>query len=119
MPPPSGHAPPWLFSFVDLAFLLLIAMTQIAGAADRKPDLGEFKVPRIHEDSTAQLPDGARERWQLRVHPPAGGIGTLSGPSTGHALGRTDPARGPVPRPAGKESGEFEPARVHDGAPSP
>ena len=67
-------APAWLFSFVDLAFLLLIAMTQVGG--DPVPEvvnLGEMVVPKIAEDSTASLPSSAPERWQLRVHPPAEG----------------------------------------------
>jgi hypothetical protein len=66
----SEHAPAWLFSFVDLAFLLLIALTQVGGGP-RAVDLGEIVVPRVNEDATAALTSGARERWQLRVHPPA------------------------------------------------
>lgn len=64
----SDHAPVWLFSFVDLAFLLLIAMTQIARQADA-PELGELVVPRIRGEASAPLPDAAPDRWQLRVHP--------------------------------------------------
>lgn len=60
--------PAWLFSFVDLAFLLLIAMTQL-GSADVMPDLGEVRVPRLHTQTDAALPTDASDRWQLRVHP--------------------------------------------------
>jgi hypothetical protein len=66
----SGNAPAWLFSFVDLAFLLLIAMTQLAEDTDKKaPELGEIVVPRIHEEAAASLSAAAHERWQLRIHP--------------------------------------------------
>ena len=66
----SETAPAWLFSFVDLAFLLLIALTQVGGGP-RAVDLGEIIVPRVNQDATSSLPAGARERWQLRIHPPA------------------------------------------------
>jgi hypothetical protein len=66
----SESAPAWLFSFVDLAFLLLIALTQVGGGP-RAVDLGEVVVPRVNEAGTAAIAPGASERWQLRVHPPA------------------------------------------------
>jgi hypothetical protein len=66
----SENAPAWLFSFVDLAFLLLIALTQVGGGP-RAVDLGEIVVPRVNEAGTATLAPGAQQRWQLRVHPPA------------------------------------------------
>jgi len=68
-----AQAPAWLFSFVDLAFLLLIAMTQIGGNAEEAPVFGEVVVPRVEEDgeATRELPAGAADRWQLRVHPAA------------------------------------------------
>ena len=41
----SGNAPSWLFSFVDLAFLSLIVMTQMASNVDTAaPDLGDMVV---------------------------------------------------------------------------
>ena len=60
--------PAWLFSFVDLAFLLVIAMTQLA--AEPGPDFGEIVVPRIRAAATDDLPAQTLERWQLRIHPP-------------------------------------------------
>lgn len=63
----SASAPSWLFSFVDLAFLLLIAMTQLADPS--APDLGEMAVPRIPKDATAALPAASSDAWQIRVHP--------------------------------------------------
>jgi hypothetical protein len=71
--PSGGNAPSWLFSFVDLAFLVLIAITQLAPDEGSAPDLGALAVPRIGRESTAELPAGARDRWQLRVHPPGAG----------------------------------------------
>jgi hypothetical protein len=66
----SGGAPPWLFSFVDLAFLMVIAMTQLAAdAGSEAPDLGEMIVPRISSESSQDMPQSASEAWQLRVHP--------------------------------------------------
>jgi hypothetical protein len=65
---PTHHAPVWLFSFVDLAFLLLIAMTQLDEGRELAVQLGEIVVPRIHA-SAEGMPSAAAARWQLRVHP--------------------------------------------------
>ena len=62
--------PAWMFSFIDLAFLLLIAMTQLAADAGRAPDLGEIIVPRIDASAVEDLPRAANHAWQLRIHPP-------------------------------------------------
>lgn len=62
----SSHAPAWLFAFVDLAFLLLLGMTQLESST---LDLGEIVVPRIGGEAAGELQIGAREVWQLRVHP--------------------------------------------------
>jgi hypothetical protein len=68
----SPGAPSWLFSFVDLAFLMLIAMTQLAPDPSRQaPDLGEMIVPRISEKSSGEMPGDAARAWQLRIHPPS------------------------------------------------
>ena len=66
----TDHAPAWLFSFVDLAFLLLIAMTQVGVESNGiAMELGEIVIPRIQSDATQDLVDGDAKRWQLRVHP--------------------------------------------------
>jgi hypothetical protein len=65
---PTHHAPVWLFSFVDLAFLLLIAMTQLDEGRELAIELGEIVVPKIHA-SAEGMPSSAAARWQLRVHP--------------------------------------------------
>lgn len=66
--PDHNHAPAWLFAFVDLAFMLLIAMTQV-GVDDPALDLGEIAVPKIRSESADELPASMNDRWQLRVHP--------------------------------------------------
>ncbi len=68
----SGGAPAWLFSFVDLAFLMLIAMTLVAAEKAGAPEIGEMAIPRIGEEASKELSSGmAGEFWQLRVHPPS------------------------------------------------
>ncbi|HET6304328.1 MAG TPA: hypothetical protein VFG80_06060 [Myxococcota bacterium] len=68
------HTPAWLFSFVDLAFLLLLALTQIGvEPGGITVDLGEILVPRIRTDEARDLPAAPQQRWQLRVHPPVAG----------------------------------------------
>ena len=64
---PTGNAPSWLFAFVDLAFLLLLGMTQLPGSPNA-PELGQMPVPKIGGDLPADLPAGADDLWQLRVH---------------------------------------------------
>ncbi len=67
----QGGAPSWLFSFVDLAFLMLIAMILIASDKAGAPELGEMAVPRIGEEASKELAGGlAGKAWQLRVHQP-------------------------------------------------
>jgi len=69
----SGNAPSWLFSFVDLAFLLLIAMTQLADEAPG-PDLGDIIVPKIEQSALAPANAEQNQPWQLRIHPPEEGV---------------------------------------------
>ena len=71
----DGAAPAWLFSFVDLAFLMLIAMTQLAPDPGAKiPNLGEMIVPKVGAAASTEMGDSAAEVWQLRVHPPEDGL---------------------------------------------
>ena len=73
-------APIWLFSFVDLAFLLLIAFTQIGLPASTDPvEIVELEIPRIHGRGRPPAPDASGPTWQLRIHPAAGPEAT-SGP---------------------------------------
>ena len=63
-------APIWLFSFVDLAFLLLIAFTQIAPDRSQAPaDLAELEIPQIYGRGTPLANKSSAGVWQLRVHP--------------------------------------------------
>lgn len=63
-------APIWLFSFVDLAFLLLIAFTQIGpDADDRTDELATIEIPRIHGPGSPDAAPRDEASWQLRVHP--------------------------------------------------
>ncbi len=65
----SAHgAPVWLFSFVDLAFLLLIALTQLQSGKQLAVELGEIVVPKITTEAEG-MPSSAPAMWQLRVHP--------------------------------------------------
>ncbi len=78
-------APIWLFSFVDLAFLLLIAFTQIG--QDSNPstlDIAELEIPRIGGVSDALIREPSAALWQLRIHPTA-----LLGDGTDDVPGRT------------------------------
>ncbi len=71
----SESAPSWLFSFLDLALLMLVAMTQLApDTPPEVPDLGQMVVPRIGEAGSDTLASEAVEAWQLRVHPPEEGV---------------------------------------------
>ncbi len=66
----ESSAPIWLFSFVDLAFLLLIAFTQIGpGAQPPQLALGQIQIPRIESDAEPISSRRAAGLWQLRVHP--------------------------------------------------
>lgn len=69
----SGSAPAWLFSFLDLAFLILIAVLLTAdGEPEDAPDLAAIPLPEIQRSSTEPLARSSATPWQLRVHPRAG-----------------------------------------------
>lgn len=69
----SGNAPAWLFSFLDLAFLILIAVLLTAdGDPEEAPDLAAIELPEIQRSSTEALTLASEEPWQLRVHPRSG-----------------------------------------------
>lgn len=67
----SSDTPAWLFSFVDLAFLILLAMTQVGSLDNEKGlDLGEILVPRVGEEAPAEALAGKSSVAQVRVYPP-------------------------------------------------
>jgi len=70
-PSTQSDAPAWLFSFVDLAFLMLLAMAQLANPG--AVQLGEMIVPKIAEEQTDPVTAAATDGFQLRVHPPEPG----------------------------------------------
>jgi len=96
----QGGAPAWLFSFVDLAFLMLIAMTILANQNAGAPDLGEMVVPRIGEETTKKLGASRGDIWQLRVHPPMeDAIGVLEPPFELVSVPATGVSGGGAPAP--------------------
>lgn len=66
-----SHAPAWLFSFVDLAFLLLMALTAFAPKDMGRGELGELVVPRLEEGKIEPARVSA-STYQLRIHPKDG-----------------------------------------------
>lgn len=63
-------APIWLFSFVDLAFLLLIAFTQVGPVRDRdSTHFAELEVPQIVGQGNPLASRSSTPLWQLRIHP--------------------------------------------------
>jgi hypothetical protein len=64
-----ASAPAWLFSFVDLAFLLLIAMTQLSSFDEERVELAELVLPSLQRSAGEPLDPEAAAGWQLRVHP--------------------------------------------------
>ena len=90
----TSGAPPWLFSFVDLAFLLLIAMTQLGDrSAGEMPDFGQLAIPRISTEASEDLPAGGEQLWQLRVHPSEANAGPFELTRTESLTPETDPIR--------------------------
>jgi hypothetical protein len=66
-----SDTPAWLFSFVDLAFLILLAMTQLGSMDDQKSiNLGEIVVPKIGSEARAEPLAESYAGLQLRVYPP-------------------------------------------------
>jgi hypothetical protein len=66
-------APIWLFSFVDLAFLLLIAFTQLAPDPEKSAvEVAELELPRIERIESTAAPAQGGPVWQLRIQPLAG-----------------------------------------------
>ena len=67
---PTSKAPSWLFSFVDLSMLLLIALVQLdARGATQHVQLGNLILPAVATEQALPLKADAAHRWQLRVEP--------------------------------------------------
>ena len=66
-------APIWLFSFVDLAFLLLIAFTWLApDRVNPGVEIAELELPRIEQIAPSTVAPAGAPVWQVRVQPLAG-----------------------------------------------
>lgn len=75
-------APIWLFSFVDLAFLLLIAFTQAGPEWARTgPPVGQIEMPRLQTPAGPLAGRSDPSGWQLRVHPVLAHEGRRTGES--------------------------------------
>lgn len=63
-------APIWLFSFVDLAFLLLILFTQLIPDTPPNPvAVAELELPRIERVEPAAVAPSSEPVWQIRIRP--------------------------------------------------
>jgi hypothetical protein len=63
-------APIWLFSFVDLAFLLLILFTQLIPDTPPNPvAVAELELPRIERVEPAAVAPSSEPVWQVRIRP--------------------------------------------------
>ena len=86
-----SDTPAWLFSFVDLAFLILLAMTQVGELnAEKGLDLGELIVPRVGEKGPAEALETGASVTQVRVYPPGDGLPVFELVSSGGAGVRMD-----------------------------
>ncbi len=59
----------WLFSFTDLAFLLLISLSTIPAADSVTIRFSEMDVPVVPESQQLGPLGQLREVWELQVHP--------------------------------------------------
>lgn len=59
----------WLFSFTDLAFLLLISLSTIPVADSVTIRFSEMDVPVVPESNQLGALGQLREVWELQVHP--------------------------------------------------
>ena len=94
MAAPNTDTPAWLFSFVDLAFLILLAMTQVGSVETTKGlDLGMLVVPRVGEKAPTEPLSTGAEVTQVRVYPPGDALPVfelVSAGAPGVRLGRDE-----------------------------
>lgn len=60
----------WLFSFADLAFLLLIAFTQASTIGKQPVHIGEMTIPQVVDAPSISTLDQPRVSFQIRVLKP-------------------------------------------------
>ncbi len=61
----------WLFSFADLAFLLLIAFTQASTIGKAPVNIGEMSIPKVVDSPDIASITQQKESYQIRVHRPS------------------------------------------------
>ncbi len=59
----------WLFSFTDLAFLLLISLSVIPSSDSVTIKFAEMNVPVVPDSSQLSSVKALREVWELQVYP--------------------------------------------------
>lgn len=60
----------WLFSFADLAFLLLIAFTQTSTVGKKPVNIGEMTVPKVVKNKQVSPIEQGYQSYQIRVLKP-------------------------------------------------
>ncbi len=60
----------WLFSFADLAFLLLIAFTQTSTVGKKPVNIGEMTVPKVVKNKQVSSIEQGYQSYQIRVLKP-------------------------------------------------
>lgn len=60
----------WLFSFADLAFLLLIAFTQTSTAGKKPVNIGEMTIPKVVKNKQISAIEQGYQSYQIRVLKP-------------------------------------------------
>lgn len=60
----------WLFSFADLAFLLLIAFTQASTIGKKPISIGEMMLPKVVDGPNVERLSPSFKLHQIRVHKP-------------------------------------------------
>ncbi|MCD4689208.1 MAG: hypothetical protein K8R55_07750 [Desulfuromonadaceae bacterium] len=65
----NNNGQTWLFSFTDLAFLLLISLSTIPVADSVTIRFSEMDVPVVPESQQLGALGQLREVWELQVHP--------------------------------------------------
>jgi hypothetical protein len=61
----------WLFSFADLAFLLLIAFTQASTIGKVPVSIGEMTLPKVVEGPHVTPFPTTAQLYQVRIHKPS------------------------------------------------
>ncbi len=68
---PAGENRIWLFSFADLAFLLLIAFTQASTIGKTPVSIGEMTLPKVVEGPQITPFSKQARFYQVRIHKPS------------------------------------------------